>query len=809
MAKKVADKTGGEKGRSYFINIKGPELLNKYVGETERQIRLVFQRAREKSEEGWPVIVFFDEMDSMFRTRGSGISSDMESTIVPQLLAEIDGVEGLRNVIVIGATNREDLIDPAILRPGRLDVKIKIERPNADAARQIFARYLTDEIPIAADERQCRDDDRPHRRRDVPRRRGQPVPRGHLPERRQGDPVLQGLLVRGDDREHRAPGQEAGDQAGDRRRRRGVSTQDLLDSIKQEYKEHEDLPNTTNPDDWAKISGKKGERIVFIRTLVKGRAEADARRRPGHRTGRHRPVPLAARRDPRSGPQVMTVPAAVTGVVSDGSRRSRWLRCLDDQGLRHRDRVRHPGRGRRQQPGASSVLVAADQRPASSCQPTASRIGWDFEDEQPGHDARGFAVDDLLAPDIETHLVNAVLTNGARYYVDHAHPEISTPECLTALEVVRYDRAAEEIIRALMAGRRTFCRDGAEILCHKNNSDGKGNSYGCHENYLLARAVPFGRIVAQVTPHFVTRQIVIGAGKVGCELPGMSADDVPFQISQRADFFEEEVGLETTLKRPIVNTRDEPHCDASKYRRLHVIVGDANMSEVATFLKVGTTAIVLAMIEDDALGDDWLLANPVAAIRQVSHDPTLQRTILLRRRPAGDGAGGAVGAARAGPQVRALARPRARRRGGRRRRAAPVGGGADRPGERPGSVADVGRLGGQAAADRRATPSATASTVGDARLKALDLQYHDLRPDQCLADRVRPADDHRRPPTSSSAMTEPPTTTRAYFRGRCLAKWPADIVAANWDSLVFDVGRRSAAAGADDGTIAWDRRACR
>ena len=152
LAKKVADKTGGEKGRSYFINIKGPELLNKYVGETERQIRLVFQRAREKSEEGWPVIVFFDEMDSMFRTRGSGISSDMESTIVPQLLAEIDGVEGLRNVIVIGATNREDLIDPAILRPGRLDVKIKIERPNADAARQIFARYLTDEIPIAPDE---------------------------------------------------------------------------------------------------------------------------------------------------------------------------------------------------------------------------------------------------------------------------------------------------------------------------------------------------------------------------------------------------------------------------------------------------------------------------------------------------------------------------------------------------------------------------------------------------------------------------------------------------------------------------------
>ena len=218
LAKKVAASTGDEKGRSYFINIKGPELLNKYVGETERQIRLVFQRAREKSEEGWPVIVFFDEMDSMFRTRGSGISSDMESTIVPQLLAEIDGVEGLRNVIVIGATNREDLIDPAILRPGRLDVKIKIERPNAAAASQIFSQYLTTEIPIAAGRSGARDD-RADRRRDVPRGRRQPLPRGHLPERRQGGPVLQGLRVRGDDREHRPAGQEAGDQAGDRRRR--------------------------------------------------------------------------------------------------------------------------------------------------------------------------------------------------------------------------------------------------------------------------------------------------------------------------------------------------------------------------------------------------------------------------------------------------------------------------------------------------------------------------------------------------------------------------------------------------------------
>jgi proteasome-associated ATPase len=274
LAKKVAEKTGGEKGRSYFINIKGPELLNKYVGETERQIRLVFQRAREKSEEGWPVIVFFDEMDSMFRTRGSGISSDMESTIVPQLLAEIDGVEGLRNVIVIGATNREDLIDPAILRPGRLDVKIKIERPNELAAEQIFAQYLTDEIPIAAGA-------------DIPA-----MIRTTVQEMYRSDEVNQFLEVtyqNGDKEILYYKDFSSGAMIENIVRRakklaikrviaggaRGVCLQDLLDSIKQEYKEHEDLPNTTNPDDWAKISGKKGERIVFIRTLVKGREPAD------------------------------------------------------------------------------------------------------------------------------------------------------------------------------------------------------------------------------------------------------------------------------------------------------------------------------------------------------------------------------------------------------------------------------------------------------------------------------------------------------------------------------------------------------
>jgi proteasome-associated ATPase len=278
LAKKVAEKTGDEKGRSYFINIKGPELLNKYVGETERQIRLVFQRAREKSEEGWPVIVFFDEMDSMFRTRGSGISSDMESTIVPQLLAEIDGVEGLKNVIVIGATNREDLIDPAILRPGRLDVKIKIERPGKDAARQIFLRYLTTEIPLSASEvTKLGDGDRQRAvsamiddtvmemyREDDDNRFLEVTYQNGDKEILYYKDFASGAMIENIVRRAKKLAIKRLIAGGER----GIRTSDLIESIKQEYKEHEDLPNTTNPDDWAKISGKKGERIVFIRTLV-------------------------------------------------------------------------------------------------------------------------------------------------------------------------------------------------------------------------------------------------------------------------------------------------------------------------------------------------------------------------------------------------------------------------------------------------------------------------------------------------------------------------------------------------------------
>ncbi|CAN5681453.1 MAG: proteasome accessory factor PafA2 [Actinomycetota bacterium] len=428
-----------------------------------------------------------------------------------------------------------------------------------------------------------------------------------------------------------------------------------------------------------------------------------------------------------------------------------------------------------------NAYVAAVQRGRGG-----SAVTWDFEDEHPATDARGFTLDDAVAPEVETTLVNAVLTNGSRYYVDHAHPEISTPEVLDARQAVRFDRASEEIVRRSMTLAKRLLPDGAEIVVYKNNSDGKGNSYGCHENYLLARSVPFGQIVRQVTPHFVTRQVFCGAGKVGCELSGADPASVPYQLSQRADFFEEEVGLETTIKRPIINTRDEPHCDPKKYRRLHVIVGDANMSEVATYLKVGTTSIVLAMIEDDVLGDEWTLANPVAAIRRVSHDPGLNVAIRLQS---------GVRATALEVQWGLLERARKYE----------LSHGLGAVDEEVG--ADVLRRWEHVLTALEADPDSVADTVdwvakrrivdgyrdrhslapGDLRLKAIDLQYHDLRADRSLAARaglatIIGADE------VESAITEPPTGTRAYFRGRCLAKFGDSIVAANWDSLVFDLG---------------------
>ena len=284
LAKKVAEVEGRDDARSFFLNIKGPELLNKYVGETERHIRLVFQRAREKASEGMPVIVFFDEMDSLFRTRGSGVSSDVENTIVPQLLSEIDGVEGLENVIVIGASNREDMIDPAILRPGRLDVKIKIERPDAQAAADIFAKYLTADLPLNAD--------------DLAENAGDPAAtcaamiRATV-ERMYSDAddnrFLEVTYANGDKEVLYFKDFNSGAMIENIVARakksaikdfldtgqRGIRIQHMLSACLDEFRENEDLPNTTNPDDWARISGKKGERIVFIRTLVRGKAGDD------------------------------------------------------------------------------------------------------------------------------------------------------------------------------------------------------------------------------------------------------------------------------------------------------------------------------------------------------------------------------------------------------------------------------------------------------------------------------------------------------------------------------------------------------
>jgi proteasome accessory factor A len=436
---------------------------------------------------------------------------------------------------------------------------------------------------------------------------------------------------------------------------------------------------------------------------------------------------------------------------------------------------------------ASSLLinsyVARLQRLAAAAEP----VGWDFEDETPGRDARGFAREGSLAPEVETHLVNAVLTNGARYYVDHAHPEYSTPECADALELVRYDKAGERVLARSIEAAATVLPPGQEIVVYKNNSDRKGNSYGCHENYLVDRSVPFTRLAHFVMPHFVTRQVYTGAGKVGSEAPGVSAAEVEFQLSQRADFFEEEVGLETTLKRPIVNTRDEPHADAQKYRRLHVIVGDANLAEVATFLKVGATAFVLAMIEDDETGaDDLTLANPVLAHRLVSYDLTLKRPVEM-----------ADGRHMTAVEVQWELFDRARKYAEIRGTEAVGGEVGEAVLARWESVLsaleiDPSTLAGQldwvskhqlvdAYRDRHAL------RWDDHKLAALDLQYHDVRPSRSLFARLnaeRLVDEE----SVVAAMTEPPPTTRAYFRGRCLQRWSSSIAAANWDSLVFDLG---------------------
>jgi proteasome accessory factor PafA2 len=368
-------------------------------------------------------------------------------------------------------------------------------------------------------------------------------------------------------------------------------------------------------------------------------------------------------------------------------------------------------------------------------------------------------------------------------YVDHAHPEYSTPECTNPLDVVRWDKAGEQV--ALDACRFASVAGEPDIVLYKNNTDNKGASYGAHENYLMKRATPFAEIVRHLTPFFVSRQVVCGAGRVGI---GQDGRDHGFQISQRAYYFEVEVGLETTLKRPIINTRDEPHADPEKYRRLHVIIGDANLSEVSSFLKMGTTALVLDMIEDRFIQTDLTVNRPVASLRAVSHDPTL--THLLERAD-----GQTLTAVELQWEYFNLAKKYVDQRYG------------DDLDEQTGDVLDrwesvLNRLERDPRECARELDWVAKLSLlesyrdrdglgwDDAKLHLIDLQYADLRPEKGLYHRlVRLGRMERLLEDASvtAAMHDPPEDTRAYFRGRCLDKYPDSIAAASWDSVIFDL----------------------
>jgi proteasome accessory factor A len=383
--------------------------------------------------------------------------------------------------------------------------------------------------------------------------------------------------------------------------------------------------------------------------------------------------------------------------------------------------------------------------------------------------------------DPEGAVVNSVLSNGARLYVDHAHPEYAGPETYDPREAALYDKAGERIMhRAASAASEAA---GRHVSLYKNNSDGKGNSYGAHENYLLSRETPFSDVIRYATTFMVTRQIFTGSGKLGKE---NDREDVDFQITQRADFFEEEVGLETTLKRPIINTRDEPHGDPSQYRRLHVILGDANLSEYQIFLKLGSTALVLAALEDGAIPDSLDLADPVNSCWQVSHDLALTRPLEL------DGGGSATALELQSRYLEWLTKY------------------VEKELDDPVWDEVIGEW--ERTLDLLATkPEALADTLDwvakrrllegyvnrdglqwtNSKLRAFDLQYHDVDPGKGLYNRLADRGSMRRMFTDEEideASESPPTRTRAYFRGRCVSDFAGSLVAANWDSLVFDVG---------------------
>jgi Pup amidohydrolase len=429
----------------------------------------------------------------------------------------------------------------------------------------------------------------------------------------------------------------------------------------------------------------------------------------------------------------------------------------------------------------SSVLINSYALPAFR------RVKWDYEEESPLRDARGFDRSPAEGPvEDETGLVNIILPNGSRFYVDHAHPEYSSPECTDARAAVVWDKAGERILERSMQAARDVITEGRGVSVYKNNSDGKGNSYGCHENYLVDRATPFPALVKHLIPFFVSRQVFTGAGKVGAE---NSSEEVDYQISQRADFFEVEVGLETTLKRPLMNTRDEPHADPERYRRLHVINGDANLCEVATFLKVGTMLLVLDLIEDEELPDPPEIVDPVAAFHAVSHDLTQAQALRLA-----DGR-------RATPLEIQWHYLEAAKRyvKDRDREVEPVTAEVLARWESVLTTAeeDPRRLAGQVDwATKLELLEAYRARDGLAwehdRLKAIDLQYHDVRRDKGLYQRLAARGRVERMVAESeiqAAMTAPPEDTRAWFRGECLRRFRTQVVAAGWDSLIFDVGK--------------------
>jgi proteasome accessory factor A len=448
------------------------------------------------------------------------------------------------------------------------------------------------------------------------------------------------------------------------------------------------------------------------------------------------------------------------------------------------------------QPGANAMVTSSQIVNAyhSATAARARRTRWDFEEENPLRDARGFdlsreSADASQLTDEDLGLANVILTNGARLYVDHAHPEYSGPECTEPLAAVLWDKAGERVMEEA-ATQAAALPGSAPIQLYKNNTDNKGASYGCHENYLMNRSTPFAEIVRHLTPFFVTRQVVCGAGRVG---RGADGREDGYQISQRADFFEVEVGLETTLKRPIINTRDEPHADPEKYRRLHVIIGDANMSELSTYLKLGSTALVLSMIEDRFLVNDLAIDGPVAELRAVSHDPTCRHLIPMRD-------GRKLTAVQIQMEYAELARKYTQDKFGSDvddlttdvldRWESVLAKLADDPMQLSSELDWVIKM--QMVDGYRKRDSLP---WNHPRLQLVDLQYSDVRQERGLYNRLVGAGRIKRLLDEDRvkwAITNPPEDTRAYFRGRCLQKYPESVAAASWDSVIFDIpGRES------------------